>query len=114
MIVSNHGGRVLDGAPSAISVLPNIVQALGGSVPVLMDSGVRRGSDVFKALALGADAVLVGRPVVCGLAVAGALGVSHVLRLLRDELEVTMALTGCRTLADITPDRVIPDAHRVT
>jgi 4-hydroxymandelate oxidase len=79
-----------------------------------MDSGVRRGSDVFKALALGADAVLVGRPVVCGLAVAGALGVSHVLRLLRDELEVTMALTGCRTLADITPDRVIPDAHRLT
>ncbi len=114
VIVSNHGGRVLDGAPSAISVLPNIVRALGGSVPVLMDSGVRRGSDVFKALALGADAVLVGRPVVCGLAVAGALGVSHVLRLLRDELEVTMALTGCRTLADITPDRVIPDAHRVT
>jgi 4-hydroxymandelate oxidase len=71
-----------------------------------MEGGSRRGVDVCRALALGAGAVLVGRPVACGLAVAGALGVSHVLRLLRDELEVTMMLAGCATLSDITPDRV--------
>lgn len=102
VIVSNHGGRVLDGGPSSIAALPCIAEAIAGTVPVLMDGGIRRGVDVLRAIALGADAVLVGRPVVHGLAVAGAQGVSHVLRLLRDELEVAMALTGCRTLADIT------------
>ncbi|MFT7046732.1 MAG: 4-hydroxymandelate oxidase [Celeribacter sp.] len=107
IIVSNHGGRVLDGALSSISALPSIADALQQAVPVLMDSGVRRGVDVFRALALGADAVLVGHPVACGLAVGGAQGVSHVLRLLRDELDVTMALAGCKTLADITADRVV-------
>ncbi len=107
VIVSNHGGRVLDGVPSSISVLPGIAAAIGGEVPVLMDGGIRRGVDVFRALALGARAVLVGRPVACGLAVGGALGASHVLRLLRDELEVTMALSGCRTLADISRDHVL-------
>lgn len=107
VIVSNHGGRVLDGAVSAISALPPIVDAVDRSVPILMDSGLRRGVDVFRALALGAQAVLVGQPIACGLAVAGAQGVSHVLRLLRDELEVTMALTGCKTLDDITRDRVV-------
>ncbi|GAA4221142.1 4-hydroxymandelate oxidase [Sagittula marina] len=106
VIVSNHGGRVLDGACSSISVLPEVVAAVGAELPVLMDGGLRRGADVFKALALGAQAVLVGRPVIHGLTVAGALGVSHVLRLLRDELEVAMALTGCRTLDEITADRV--------
>ncbi|WP_146586062.1 alpha-hydroxy acid oxidase [Puniceibacterium confluentis] len=110
VIVSNHGGRVLDGAPSAISMLPGVVAQVNGAVPVLMDGGVRRGVDVFRALALGARAVLVGRPVACGLAVGGALGASHVLRLLREELEVAMALSGCRRLDDITPDRVIPPA----
>lgn len=105
IIVSNHGGRVLDGAPSTVSVLPAIAEAVQG-VPVLMDGGIRRGVDIFKALALGADAVLVGRPVCHGLTVAGAQGVSHVLRLLRDELEVTMALTGCARLGDITADKV--------
>ncbi|CUH81017.1 alpha-hydroxy acid oxidase [Tropicibacter naphthalenivorans] len=108
VIVSNHGGRVLDGAPSSISALPAVVAAVGGAVPVLMDGGIRRGVDVFRALALGADAVLIGRPVCHGLAVAGALGASHVLRLLLDELEVTMALTGCRTLSDITRDCLGP------
>jgi 4-hydroxymandelate oxidase len=106
LIVSNHGGRVLDGAPSAISALPGVVQAVQGQVPVLMDSGLRRGADIFRALALGASAVLIGRPVACGLAVAGARGASHVLRLLRDELEVTMALAGCATLAQITPQHL--------
>ena len=81
--------------------LPRIVDALDGAVPVLVDGGIRRGTDVLKALALGARAVLVGRPYVYGLANAGALGVAHVIRLLRDELEIAMALTGCRTIADI-------------
>ncbi len=104
IIVSNHGGRVLDTVPATIRLLPAIVQASGGAVPVLMDGGVRRGTDVLKALALGATAVLVGRPVIAGLAVAGASGVSHVLRLLRDEFEIAMMLTGCRTVHDITSD----------
>ncbi|SMX43693.1 alpha-hydroxy acid oxidase [Actibacterium lipolyticum] len=106
IIVSNHGGRVLDGAVSSIAALPGVVAAVDGAVPVLMDGGIRRGVDVFRALALGAQAVLVGRPIAHGLAVGGAHGVSHVLRLLRDELEITMALAGCATLADITADRV--------
>jgi 4-hydroxymandelate oxidase len=108
VIVSNHGGRVLDGAPSAISALPGVVAQVCGAVPVLMDGGIRRGADVFRALALGASAVLIGRPVCHGLAVAGALGVSHVLRLFRDELEVTMALAGCRTPEDISSACVQP------
>ena len=103
LIVSNHGGRTLDTAPATASALPGVVQAVGGAVPVLVDGGIRRGTDVLKAMALGASAVLVGRPAVWGLANAGAAGVAHVLRLLRDELEVAMALTGCATLADATP-----------
>ena len=103
LIVSNHGGRTLDTAPATATALPRVVQALGGAVPVLVDGGIRRGTDVLKAMALGASAVLVGRPAVWGLANAGAAGVAHVLRLLRDELEVAMALTGCATLAEATP-----------
>ena len=79
-------------------MLAEVASAVQGRVPLLLDSGIRRGSDIFKALALGASAVLVGRPVLHGLANAGATGVAHVLRLLRDELEMAMALTGCRTL----------------
>jgi len=101
LIVSNHGGRTLDTALSTASALPRIADAVGGALPLLVDGGVRRGTDVFKALALGATAVLVGRPVVWGLAHAGAAGVAHVLRVLRDELEVAMALTGCATLGNI-------------
>ena len=103
LIVSNHGGRTLDTAPATATALPRVVQAVGGAVPVLVDGGIRRGTDVLKAMALGASAVLVGRPAVWGLATAGAAGVAHVLRLLRDELEVAMALTGCATLAEATP-----------
>ena len=103
LIVSNHGGRTLDTAPATATALPRVVQAVGGAVPVLVDGGIRRGTDVFKAMALGASAVLVGRPAIWGLANAGAAGVAHVLRLLRDELEVAMALTGCATLAEATP-----------
>ncbi|MDR3003081.1 MAG: alpha-hydroxy-acid oxidizing protein [Acidovorax sp.] len=102
LIVSNHGGRVLDGAVSPLEVLPAIADAV--NVPLLLDSGVRWGSDVFKALALGAQAVLVGRPQLHALATAGMLGVAHMLHLLRAELELCMAQMGCATLADIVPD----------
>ncbi len=98
LIVSNHGGRALDTAPATATVLPRIAQAVQGAVPLLVDGGIRRGTDVLKALALGAQAVLVGRPVAWGLAHSGALGVAHVLRLLRDELEIAMALCGLTRL----------------
>ncbi|NYT70098.1 alpha-hydroxy acid oxidase [Pusillimonas noertemannii] len=101
IIVSNHGGRTLDGLPATIEVLPEVANAVGDRVPVLLDGGIRRGTDVFKALALGARAVLVGRPYVHGLAAAGAAGVVHVLHMLRTELEIAMALAGTPTLADI-------------
>lgn len=107
LIVSNHGGRVLDTVAASIELLPAVVEEIGGRMPVLVDGGIRRGTDVLKALALGANAVLVGRPAVYGLAVAGALGVSHVLRILRDELEMAMALTGCAALSEILPDRLL-------
>ena len=103
VIVSNHGGRTLDTLPATANVLPRIVQAIAGQMPVLVDGGIRRGTDILKAMALGASAVLVGKPYIYGLANAGALGVAHVLRLLRDELEIAMALCGCRTLAQAGP-----------
>ena len=99
VIVSNHGGRTLDTMPSTAQLLPAIVAAVRGRVPVLVDGGIRRGTDVLKAMALGASAVLVGRPVMHGLANAGPAGVAQVIRLLRDELEIAMALCGCATLA---------------
>jgi 4-hydroxymandelate oxidase len=102
LVVSNHGGRTLDTAPATAQVLPRIVDAVAGSLPVLVDGGIRRGTDVLKAIALGASAVMVGRPYVYGLANAGAVGVAHVLRLLRDELEIAMALCGCATLEGVT------------
>ncbi len=101
VIVSNHGGRVLDTTPAPIEVLPQIVQQVAGRVPVLLDGGVRRGTDVLKAVALGAAAVLVGRPYIFGLTVAGAVGVAHVLNMLRAEFEVAMGLTGCATVEQI-------------
>jgi 4-hydroxymandelate oxidase len=103
IIVSNHGGRTLDTQPATIEVLPRIVSAVAGRVPVLVDGGIRRGTDVLKALALGASAVLVGRAYMHGLAAAGAVGVCHVVRILRAELEVAMVLTGCRDLDAIGP-----------
>lgn len=101
VIVSNHGGRTLDTLPATIHALPAIVKALDGHLPVLLDSGIRRGTDVFKALALGASAVLIGRPYMHGLAAAGAVGVAHVLKILHHELQVTMALTGRGDLTSI-------------
>jgi len=104
VVVSNHGGRALDGVPAAIDCLRDIRAAVGPDYPVLFDSGVRSGGDVFKAIALGADAVMIGRLQIYALAVAGALGVAHMLKLLCEELEMCMALAGCRTVSDILPD----------
>ncbi|CAM5360139.1 (S)-mandelate dehydrogenase OS=Afipia felis OX=1035 GN=mdlB PE=3 SV=1 [Afipia felis] len=103
LIVSNHGGRTLDTLPASIDVLPRIADAVGGRVPLLLDGGIRRGTDVLKAMAFGARAVMIGRPCVHGLAVAGATGVAHVLSLLRAEFEMAMALTGCASVAEIGP-----------
>ncbi len=101
LVVSNHGGRVLAGATLSLQALEQIAARVQGRVPLLFDSGIRSGRDVFVALAHGATAVLLGRPFVWGLASDGAMGVARVIRLLRDELELTMALTGCRQLEDI-------------
>jgi 4-hydroxymandelate oxidase len=108
IVVSNHGGRQLDGVAAGITALPEVVEAVQGRVPVLVDGGVRRGIDVFKALALGAAAVMVGRPAAWGLAVAGEEGVVDVLGILRAELENAMTLAGVRTVAEITPAFVAP------
>lgn len=102
LVVSNHGGRTLDCAPASLRALPAIRAAVGGDYPLLLDSGIRSGTDIFKALALGADAVLIGRLQIYALSVAGALGVAHLLKLLREELEICMALAGCATLSDIS------------
>jgi 4-hydroxymandelate oxidase len=104
VIVSNHGGRTLDTLPATIDALPRIADRLAGAKPILLDGGIRRGTDVFKALALGASAVMIGRPYVWGLAVAGAVGVAHVLKILRAELETAMVLAGCPTIDRITKD----------
>lgn len=110
VIVSNHGGRVLDSQLPAVKMLPAIRRAVGPDALLLVDGGIRRGTDVLKAIALGADAVLIGRPYIHALTTAGALGVAHLLKLLREELEVAMALCGCRELADITAELLLP-AH---
>jgi 4-hydroxymandelate oxidase len=107
VVVSNHGGRQLDGSIATIDALPGIVAAVDGRIEVLMDGGIRRGTDVIKALALGAKAVCVGRPVLWGLAVDGQAGVEHVLGLLREELERAMALCGAPSVETIGGDLVV-------
>ncbi|MBD1899653.1 alpha-hydroxy-acid oxidizing protein [Trichocoleus sp. DQ-A3] len=107
VIVSNHGGRQLDGAIATIDALSEVVAAVGDTAEVLVDGGIRRGTDVLKALALGAKAVLLGRPVLWGLAVGGEAGVRHVLELLRDELDLAIALSGCAKLQDIDSSLVL-------
>jgi len=104
VIVSNHGGRQLDGAPASLYALPSVVAAAGGRIPVLVDSGIRRGADVLKALALGASLCLIARPQLFGLAVAGEAGVARVLDILRREIDRAMGLLGVRTIAEIGPD----------
>jgi isopentenyl diphosphate isomerase/L-lactate dehydrogenase-like FMN-dependent dehydrogenase len=106
IVVSNHGGRQLDGVPATIDVLPEIVEAVAGRTEVLVDGGIRRGTDVVKALALGAAAVLAGRAPLLGLAAAGQDGARHVLELLRAELELALQLLGCRSTAELTRDHV--------
>ncbi|GCE47218.1 4-hydroxymandelate oxidase [Thermosporothrix hazakensis] len=106
IIVSNHGGRQLDGVMAGIEALPEVVEAVAGRCEVYMDGGIRRGTDILKALALGARAVLVGRPVLWGLAANGAQGVRGVLEILRSELALAMTLAGCPNLASITPSLV--------
>jgi len=101
LVVSNHGGRQVDGAIAALDALPAIAAQVGGRIPVLMDSGIRSGADVFKAIALGASAVLLGRPYVYGLAIAGEVGVREVLRNMRAEFDLTMGLAGCASVGDI-------------
>lgn len=104
LVVSNHGGRQVDGAIAAIDALPDVVDAVEGKIPVLMDSGIRRGSDILKALALGAKAVLVGRPYMYGLALAGEEGVKQVLRNLIADFDLTLALSGKTSAAELCRD----------
>jgi 4-hydroxymandelate oxidase len=113
IIVSNHGGRQLDGAPASIDVVAAIADAVAGGAEVLMDGGVRRGTDVVKAIGLGARAVLIGRPVLWGLARGGEAGVASVLEIMRRELDLAMALAGCPSIADIRRELIqSPAAHR--
>jgi len=114
LILSNHGGRILDGLPSPLDLVVGVRAALGPSTPLLLDSGFRTGADIAKALALGANAALIGRPVYHALAVAGLAGVAHMLHILRTELEMTMALLGCPTVGALTPERVHPIGARAS
>jgi len=108
LVVSNHGGRQLEGAAGTLDALPAIVDAVAGRGQVLLDGGVRRGSDIVKALSLGADAVLVGRPFLYGLAAGGTAGVTGVLEILRSELQRTMVLMGCRNVHELDASWLIP------
>jgi 4-hydroxymandelate oxidase len=108
IIVSNHGGRQLDTVPATIDLLPAIIDVIDGRIPVLMDGGIRRGTDVVKALAFGADAVAVGRPVLWGLTVGGEAGVRQVLEMLRSEVDRALALCGCSSPHDLTRDLLRP------
>jgi len=107
IVVSNHGGRQVDGAVGALDQLPAIVAAVGDRLTVLFDSGVRCGADVVKALALGAQAVLIGRPVLYGLALGGQKGAEHVLRCLLAELDLTLALAGYTSHRQLTPGSLV-------
>jgi lactate 2-monooxygenase len=109
VIVSNHGGRQVDGAIATLDALPAVVDAVGDRIPVLMDSGVRSGADVFKAVALGARAVLLGRPYIYALALAGEQGVRQVLRDLHADFDLTLGLTGCASVADVGPQMLALD-----
>jgi isopentenyl diphosphate isomerase/L-lactate dehydrogenase-like FMN-dependent dehydrogenase len=111
VVVSNHGGRQLDGVAATLDALPEVAEAVGGRVEVYLDGGVRRGADVLRALALGARAVLVGRPILWGLAAGGEAGVARVLALLRAEIELALQLLGCSSPADVRREHV---ARRVS
>ena len=108
IVVSNHGGRQLDGAPASLDALPAVVAAVRGRAQVLLDSGIRRGSDVVKALCLGADAVCIGRPYLYGLAARGPEGVAHILQIFREEICRTMTLMGVARLSDLDESWLCP------
>jgi isopentenyl diphosphate isomerase/L-lactate dehydrogenase-like FMN-dependent dehydrogenase len=108
VVLSNHGGRNLDYVESTFEVLPEIAAAVGGRTTVIVDSGVRRGSDIVKALALGAKAVLAGRATLYGTAAGGQAGAARALELLRSEMDTAMAMLGCPTVADIGPGMLAP------
>ncbi|KAK4345260.1 hypothetical protein RND71_035436 [Anisodus tanguticus] len=116
IVVSNHGARQLDYAPATVMTLEEVVKAVQGRIPVFLDGGIRRGTDVFKALALGASGVFIGRPVVFSLAVDGEAGVRKVLQMLHDEFELTMALSGCCSIKEITRSHIMTpwDPPRIT
>jgi lactate 2-monooxygenase len=108
IVVSNHGGRQVDGSIATLEALPAVIEAVGDRMPVLLDSGVRGGADAFKAIALGARAVLIGRPYVYGLAIAGHAGVREVIGNLNAEFELTMGLAGCRSISEIRAEALQP------
>ena len=107
IIISNHGGRQLNGALATIDALPEIVEAVGGKIPIHVDGGIRHGTDVFKALALGADFVWIGRPVLWGLAYKGQKGVELALKLFRDEIKLCMALAGTTKVDQISKEYLV-------
>jgi L-lactate dehydrogenase (cytochrome) len=106
VVVSNHGGRQLDYLPATLRALPEVVSAVNNQVEVLMDGGVRRGTDIVKAICLGARAVLVGRAYAYGLAAAGEAGVARALQILREDVERTLRLLGCRSVSELNPSYV--------
>uniref|UniRef100_A0A1B0DQ70 (S)-2-hydroxy-acid oxidase n=1 Tax=Phlebotomus papatasi TaxID=29031 RepID=A0A1B0DQ70_PHLPP len=111
IIVSNHGARQLDSVPASIEVLPEIVAAVGDKVTVMMDGGIRQGTDVFKALALGAKLVFIGRPAIWGLTVAGQAGVENVLKIIKNELDICMATVGCASISEISKKYVVHESY---
>ena len=113
IIVSNHGGRQLDYAPAAIDMLPFVIKAVRRKVPVLVDGGIRRGTDIVKCLAMGASAVLIGRPMLWALTLGGEEGVKEARELVQGELELGMALLGCRSIDEITEEYLIPPSEQI-
>lgn len=111
IIVSNHGARQLDSVPATIEALPEIADAVGSKLVVMIDGGIRNGTDVFKAIALGAQLVFVGRPVIYGLAVNGQSGIESVFEIIKQELDLAMALNGVVSIKDINQDYVVHESH---
>lgn len=110
IVVSNHGGRQLDGVPSTARALPAIADAVKGDLAILADSGVRNGLDVVRMIAMGADTALIGRAFIYALAAAGEAGVANLLELFEKEMKVAMTLTGARTIADLSTESLVPDS----
>lgn len=112
IVVSNHGGRTIDTLPASIELLPKIAKVVDKRIPILFDGGIRRGTDIVKAIALGASAVMIGRPIMYALVTAGALGVAHTLKILKEELEVSMIFTGCKNIEEIKKLEIINNNYQ--